>query len=212
MFYSHVPIWRLSRLQNRAIDPLATMLPSAWTPEQGFDLWQVMLGPAGLAEDDEGSELPTARRNSLFTAFSCRLCPRAWRGAAAAQPGRRSLAARWHHGVPLGRKFQKRNKNLAARPRPRCACSRQHCPPHSQSARASPTQQAKEYICFSLRQLNAISIYIQMTAIQRERLLGQELGVLCITTLFGVSVYLCYIIPVKIPVEVNNEGIFLHGH
>lgn len=70
------------------------------------------------------------------------------------------------------------------------------------------TQQAKEYICFSLKRLNAISIYIQMTAIQRERQFGWELGVLCITTLFGVSVYLCYARPVKIPVEVNNEGIF----
>lgn len=57
---------------------------------------------------------------------------------------------------------------------------------------------------FSSKQLNAISIYIQMTAIQRERLFGWELGVPCITTLLRVSVYLCHTIPVKIPVEVNN--------
>lgn len=47
-----------------------------------------------------------------------------------------------------------------------------------------------------------------MTAIQRERLFGWELGVPCITTPFGVLVYLHYIILVKIPVEVNNEGFF----
>lgn len=47
-----------------------------------------------------------------------------------------------------------------------------------------------------------------MTAIQREGLFGWELGVPCVTTLLGVSVSLCYVIPVKIPAEVNNEGTF----
>jgi len=44
-----------------------------------------------------------------------------------------------------------------------------------------------------------------MTAVQRER---REPGVPCITTLLGVSVCLCYVIPVKIPAEVNSESIF----
>lgn len=149
-----------------------------------------------------GSELPTARRSRLFAAFSSRRCLRGWaRPGTASSALSRELPALWHHGVPLGRKFQKRNKNLAAWPWPRCACSHPDC---SHRAWTSRTEQARECICFSLKQLSAISIYIQMTAIQRERRFGWELGVPCITTLFRVSIYHCHTIPVKIPVEVNN--------
>lgn len=155
------------------------------------------------AGSQEALSCPELREQAV-SCLQLRRFLRGWaRLGSASSALRRSaeLPALWHHGVPLGRKFQKRNKNLAAWPWPRCACSR---PDRSRRAWTSRTQQARECICFSLEQLNAISIYIQMTAIQRERRFGWELGVSCITTLFRVSVYLCHTIPVKIPVEVNN--------
>lgn len=140
--------------------------------------------PGGASEAEPGWELPAAH--------------------SAAQPGcSLSLAApgsltSWG---ALREEVPEKKQKPAAWPWLCCACSRSDC---SHRAWTSWTEQARECICFSLKQLNAISIYIQMTAIQRERLFGWELGVPCITTLFRVSVYLCHTIPVKVPGEVNN--------
>ena len=171
-----------------------------------------MLGPKGLAEDHEKA-LSYPQRGE-----TARWLPSAPSCASEAEPGWELPAARsaWPPPAPgsLTSWGALREEVPEKKQKPACLAAAALClqPPAPPRLLAkclnvsSRTQQAKEDICFSLKQLNAISIYIQMTAVQRERLFGWELGVPCTTTLFRVSVSLCYIIRVKIPVEVNNEG------
>lgn len=159
--------------------------------------------PKGWRRITKGSELPHSAEKQPVCCLRLPAC------ASEAESGWELPAARsawprradgWLTSWGALREEVPEKKQKPGCPAPAALCPQPPAPPRPLPKRPDVSAQlAKEYICFSLKQLDAISIYIQMTAIQRERLFGWELGVPWITTLFAVSAYLCYIIPVKIP-------------